>query len=58
MQRSAAHSVASDLGLLCLSMSHKQEARLIWVKMWTKFKIVICCKFYGGTLTFYTLPPP
>ena len=23
---------ASDLGLLCLSMSHKKDARLIWVK--------------------------
>ena len=25
------HSVASDLGLHCLCMSHKKEARLIWV---------------------------
>ena len=24
-------SVASDLGLHCLSMSHKKDARLIWV---------------------------
>ena len=24
--------VASDLGLLCLPMSHKKETRLIWVK--------------------------
>ena len=27
------HSVVSDLGLRCLTMSHKKEARLIWVKM-------------------------
>ena len=27
------HSVASDLGLHCLSMSHKKDARHIWVKM-------------------------
>ena len=26
------HSVASDLGLHCLSMSHKKDARHIWVK--------------------------
>ena len=26
------HSVASDLGLHCLPMSHKKEARHIWVK--------------------------
>ena len=25
-------SAASDLGLHCLSMSHKKDARLIWVK--------------------------
>ena len=25
-------SVASDLGLYCLPMSHKKDARLIWVK--------------------------
>ena len=25
------HSVAADLGLHCLSMSHKMDARLIWV---------------------------
>ena len=25
------HSVASDLGLHCSSMSHKKDARLIWV---------------------------
>ena len=27
------HSVASDLGLPCLPMSHKKDARHIWVKM-------------------------
>ena len=27
------HSVASDLGLYCLPMSHKKDARLIWVKI-------------------------
>ena len=26
------HSVASDLGLHCLRMSHKKDARHIWVK--------------------------
>ena len=26
------HSVESDLGLHCLSMSHKKDARHIWVK--------------------------
>ena len=26
------HSLASDLGLHCLHMSHKKDARLIWVK--------------------------
>ena len=27
------HSVASDLGLRYLPMSHKKDARYIWVKM-------------------------
>ena len=27
------HSVASDLGLHCLPMSHKKDASHIWVKM-------------------------
>ena len=27
------HSVASDLGLHCLPMSHKKDARHIWVKL-------------------------
>ena len=27
------HSVASDLGLHCLTMSHKKDVRHIWVKM-------------------------
>ena len=26
------HSVASDLGLHCMPMSHKKDARHIWVK--------------------------
>ena len=26
------HSAASDLGLHCWPMSHKKDARLIWVK--------------------------
>ena len=26
-------SVASDLGLYCLPMSHKEEARRIWVNL-------------------------
>ena len=30
------HSVASDLGLHCLPMSHKKDARRIWVKMLIK----------------------
>ena len=28
------HSAASDLGLHCLHMSYKKDARLIWVKGW------------------------
>ena len=27
-------SVASDLGLHCLSMSHKKDGRLIWVTLY------------------------
>ena len=27
------HSVASDLGLHCLPMSYKKDARLIWVNV-------------------------
>ena len=29
-------SVVSDLGLCCLHMSHKMDARLIWVKIQLK----------------------
>ena len=31
-------SAASDLGLCCLSMSHKKDARLIWVNILTIFQ--------------------
>ena len=31
-------SVASDLGLHCLPMSHRKDARLIWVKHLPKVK--------------------
>ena len=35
------HSAASDLGLGCLPMSHKKDARLIWVN--------------GGICVFHTM---
>ena len=28
------HTAESDLGLHCLFMSHKKDARLIWVNIW------------------------
>ena len=31
---------ASDLGLFCLPMSHKKDARLIWVKKTSNVKFV------------------
>ena len=35
------HSAASDLGLHCLPMSHKKDARLIWVSLNVKpFKVL------------------
>ena len=37
------HPVASDLGLHCLPMSHKKEARLIWVKPMHKNMMAILC---------------
>ena len=33
------HTAASDLGLCCLSMSHRKDARLIWVK-WHEIHLV------------------
>ena len=36
------HSVASDLGLHYLPMSHKKDARHIWVKM------QLCCSSHKG----------
>ena len=33
------HSVASDLGLHCLPMPHKKDARHIWVKKCNHFAI-------------------
>ena len=35
------HSVASDLGLHYLPMSHKKDARHIWVKKCTHFAYLI-----------------
>ena len=34
------HSVASDLGLHCLPLSHKKDARLIWVKWNVKYQVI------------------
>ena len=34
------HSLASDLGLHCLHMSHKKDARLIWVKELVNTRII------------------
>ena len=31
------HFAASYLGLFCLPMSHKKDARLIWVNAFTKY---------------------
>ena len=35
------HSVASDLGLHCLPMSHKKRARHIWVENCNNFAYLI-----------------
>ena len=40
------HFVASDLVLHCLLMSHKKDARLIWVKEWKEFPIYIYSKYH------------
>ena len=34
----------SNLGLLCLPMSHKKDARLIWVKLNLILPIIFCPK--------------
>ena len=39
-------SVASDLGLYYLSLSHKKSARLIWVKYF-------CCICYSHQLYYF-----
>ena len=39
------HSVASDLGLHCLPLSHKKDARLIWVKRETVFFSFVFVRF-------------
>ena len=41
-----AHSVASDLGLHYLTLSHKKDARHIWVKD----AIIKSCKNLGSIL--------
>ena len=41
------HCVVSDLGLLCLHMSNKKDAKFIWVGLFTHFSIytVKTCKW-------------
>ena len=34
-------SVASDLGLYCLTMSHKKDSRLIWVNFGSVYSILV-----------------
>ena len=42
------HSVASDLGLHCLPLSHKEVARLIiWVDILPFPKIVVLKEYFG-----------
>ena len=41
------HSVASDLGIHCLPMSHKKDARHIWVKECNYFAISEEFKKFG-----------
>ena len=36
----SSHSVASDLGLHCMPMSHRKDARLIWVNWKSELCIV------------------
>ena len=47
------HSVASDLGLHYLSMSHKKDARHIWVKKCLSHK---SCRNLGSILLKNNLP--
>ena len=44
------HSVASDLGLHYLPMSHKKDARHIWVKMQLFCLSHKSCRNLGSTL--------
>ena len=44
------HSVASDLGLHYLPMSHKKDARHIWVKMQLFFFSHKSCRNLGSIL--------
>ena len=45
------HSVASDLGLHYLPMSHKKDARHIWVKVQLLCLSHKSCRNLGSTLT-------
>ena len=47
------HSAASDLGLHCFPMSHKKDARLIWVNVVNK-KIVFLHASYKRVDYLYT----
>ena len=42
-------SVASDLGLLCLPMLNKRNARLTWVK--AKSSLPLLCTFSGSSIS-------
>ena len=44
------HSVASDLGLHCLPMSHKKYARHIWVKNAIILLSHKSCRNFGSRL--------
>ena len=47
-------SAASDLGLHCFPMSHKKDARLIWVNVVNKKKIVFLHASYKRVDYLYT----
>ena len=49
------HSATFDLGMHCLSMSHKKDARLIWVKSFIVGVFIIfvlyCYRMVGHIFT-------
>ena len=48
------HSAAADLGLHCLPMSHKKDARLLWVNILKRETTILTINAKGSVFVLLT----